>query len=45
MAMERPYLAPGEGERVSLRGTEVVFKAAGERARDAAAIDLTGGGA
>jgi mannose-6-phosphate isomerase-like protein (cupin superfamily) len=31
MAMEQPYLAPGEGERVSLRGTEVVFKAAGER--------------
>jgi mannose-6-phosphate isomerase-like protein (cupin superfamily) len=30
--MVQPYLAPGEGERVSLRGTEVVFKAAGERA-------------
>ena len=32
MAIEQPYLAPGEGERVSLRGTEVVFKAAGKRA-------------
>jgi len=32
MAMEHLYLPPGEGERVSLRGTEVVFKASGERA-------------
>ncbi len=32
MAMEQPYLAPGEGARVSLRGTEVVFKVVGERA-------------
>lgn len=32
MAMEQPHLAPGEGERVSLRGTEVVFKADGKRA-------------
>jgi mannose-6-phosphate isomerase-like protein (cupin superfamily) len=32
MTIEQPYLAPGEGERVSLRGTEVVFKAAGKRA-------------
>jgi quercetin dioxygenase-like cupin family protein len=32
MAMEQPHLAAGEGERVSLRGTEVVFKAAGHRA-------------
>jgi len=32
MPIEQPYLAPGEGEQVSLRGTEVVFKAAGERA-------------
>jgi len=32
MAIEQSYLAPGEGERVSLGGTEVVFKAAGKRA-------------
>ncbi len=32
MAMEHLYLPPGEGERVSLRGTEVVFKATGARA-------------
>ncbi len=32
MATEPSHLAPGEGERVSLRGTEVVFKAVGERA-------------
>ena len=32
MAMEQPHLALGEGERVSLRGAEVVFKAAGKRA-------------
>ncbi len=31
MAIEHLYLPPGEGERVSLRGTEVVFKASGAR--------------
>ncbi len=32
MSMEHLYLPPGEGETVSLRGTEVVFKATGARA-------------
>lgn len=31
MSIEQLYLAPGEGETASLRGTEVVFKAIGER--------------
>lgn len=31
MAMEHLYLQPGEGERVALRGTDVVFKASGAR--------------
>jgi quercetin dioxygenase-like cupin family protein len=31
MSSEQLYLPPGEGETASLRGTEVVFKAAGER--------------
>ena len=31
MATERLYLAPGEGETVPLRATEVIFKAAGQR--------------
>ena len=32
MATEHLYLRPGEGERVSLQGTKVVFKASGARA-------------
>src|SRR5215467_4293719 len=32
MSTEQLYLAPGEGETASLRGTEVVFKAIGARA-------------
>lgn len=32
MSIEQLYVAPGEGEMVSLRGTKVVFKASGERA-------------
>jgi len=31
MSIEHLYLPPGEGETASLRGTEVVFKATGER--------------
>ncbi|HEX6030128.1 MAG TPA: cupin domain-containing protein [Tepidiformaceae bacterium] len=31
MSIEHLYLKPGEGETVSLRGTEVIFKAAGQR--------------
>jgi quercetin dioxygenase-like cupin family protein len=31
MSVERLYLPPGEGETASLRGTELVFKATGER--------------
>lgn len=31
MSIEQLYLPPGEGETASLRGTEVVFKAIGER--------------
>jgi mannose-6-phosphate isomerase-like protein (cupin superfamily) len=31
MSIEHSYLQPGEGETVSLRGTEVIFKAAGQR--------------
>lgn len=31
MSLEQLYLPPGEGETASLRGTEVVFKATGER--------------
>lgn len=31
MSIEQLFLPPGEGEVVSLRGTEVVFKATGER--------------
>jgi quercetin dioxygenase-like cupin family protein len=33
MSIEPLYLGPSEGETVSLRGTEVVFKAVGERER------------
>jgi quercetin dioxygenase-like cupin family protein len=32
MSIEDLYMPPGEGETVSLRGTKVIFKAAGERA-------------
>jgi len=32
MSLEQLYLAPGDGETASARGTEVVFKATGERA-------------
>jgi quercetin dioxygenase-like cupin family protein len=31
MSIEQVYLTPGEGETASLRGTEVIFKATGER--------------
>lgn len=31
MSIEHLYLPPGQGEAASLRGTEVVFKATGER--------------
>ena len=31
MSIGQLYLPPGEGETVSLRGTELVFKASGER--------------
>ena len=31
MSIEQLYLPPGEGEAASLRGTELVFKAIGER--------------
>lgn len=31
MVTEQLYLAPGEGETVALRATEVIFKATGER--------------
>ena len=31
MSIEHLYLPPGQGETASLRGTEVVFKAAGDR--------------
>jgi mannose-6-phosphate isomerase-like protein (cupin superfamily) len=31
MSMEHLYLPPGEGETLSLRATEIVFKATGER--------------
>jgi mannose-6-phosphate isomerase-like protein (cupin superfamily) len=31
MSLEHLYLAPGEGETSSLRATEVIFKASGER--------------
>src|SRR5919199_234258 len=31
MSIEQLFLAPGEGETASLRGTEVVFKATGQR--------------
>jgi quercetin dioxygenase-like cupin family protein len=31
MSIEELYLAPGDGETAALRGTEVVFKAIGER--------------
>lgn len=34
MSIEHLYLQPGEGETVSLRGTEVIFKAAGKRESD-----------
>lgn len=34
MSIEQLYLAPGEGEMASLRGTEVIFKATGEREGD-----------